>query len=520
MIRKKKIETLKTSQYILWGMLIVALLVLNYWYLEKYLSFNSSYITEYQAPIDNLAQYRNPSVAGLFYSASPKELGEDVDAFLRAGHFVGYQTKPKMIIVPHAGYMYSAATAGKAYVLLQEYAATIKNIILLGPSHYYGGKDVYLSDVDYFKTPLGNVSVNKTITRQLAADNKIFKINNKAHTKEHSLEVQLPFIQKVLPKAQIIPMIYGDVQPEKIVQGIERYLKRDDTILIVSADLSHYHHYEEAKQIDQQTAQKIATKQSLENHESCGAIGINAALILAQTNNYQPQMLDLINSGDVSNNKQKVVGYGAWSFYPDETSEQPLSKLDLEVENLRAFSNLYKNNLIQITHTSLRRAVEDHKKYSPSRRSYPEDIFDRGASFVTLYKNGELRGCIGSILPSISIAQDIADNTYAAAMEDKRFPPITKEELPEITYTISLLSGFEDIKYQNEQDLIQKIIKDIDGVVIRDGNRQGVFLPSVWEKLPNKEDFFKQLKIKAGMNPNYWSNRIKVYRFRTVEIKE
>lgn len=520
MARKKKIAPLQISQYILWGMIIVALLILNYWYLEKYLSFNSSYITDYQAPEDNLAQYRNPAVAGLFYSASPKELEKNVDEFLKAGYFNNNQDRlPKMIIVPHAGYIYSAGTAGKAYALLQGENSTIKNIILLGPSHYYGGQDAYLSDVDYFKTPLGNVSVNKKIVRQLAADNKSFKINNQAHAQEHSLEVQLPFIQKVLPKAQIIPIIYGNIEPQKIVQGIEKYLKRQDTILVVSADLSHYHQYAEAQQIDVQTAEKIEAKQALENHESCGAIGINSALILAKQNEYRPQILELINSGDVSGNKQKVVGYGAWGFYPDGEAEKQLSKLEQDVMNLQEFSKQYKKNLIQIVHTSLRKAVEDHKKHSPSRQSYPEDVFDRGASFITLYKNGELRGCIGSILPTISIAQDIADNTYAAALEDKRFSPVRIEELSEITYTISLLSGFEEIRYHDEKDLLQKIIENIDGIVIRDGNRQGVFLPSVWEQLPDKEEFFKHLKIKAGMNPNYWNNRIKVYRFRTVEIK-
>ena len=187
---------------------------------------------------------------------------------------------------------------------------------------------------------------------------------------------------------------------------------------------------------------------------------------------------------------------------------------------MQAFASLYKKNLRNIAKISLEKAVIKQKHYSPSRRSFPEDVFDKGASFITIYKNGELRGCIGSVLPTMSIAQNIADNTYSAALEDSRFSAITEDELPYLTYSISLLSGFEEIKYSNEADLLNQIQNNIDGIVIRDGDRQGVFLPSVWEQLPDKEEFFKQLKVKAGMNPEYWNNRIKVYRFRTVEVKD
>ena len=256
----------------------------------------------------------------------------------------------------------------------------------------------------------------------------------------------------------------------------------------------------------------------MESHDSCGATGINAALLLAKENHYYPQMLELINSGDSGGDKQRVVGYGAWSFYPDAVS-QPQEQLEKETENLENFSRLYKEHLLQIAQISLEKAVKYGKHYSPSRRSFPEDIFDKGAVFVTLKKNGELRGCIGSILPTMSVAQNIADNAYAAALSDKRFLPVEEKELPEITYSIALLTNFEKVEYKSEQDVLNKIKAGIDGLVIRDGDRQGVFLPAVWKELPDKNNFFKHLKIKAGMNPNYWNNRINVYRFRTVEVR-
>ena len=143
---KKKFEPLKMSQYILGTLIVIALLILNYWYLKKYLSFNSAYITEYQAQEDLLAQYRDPAVAGIFYAGTQEELSKSVDSYIEAGQFGIHATgRPQMIIVPHAGYMYSAETAGKAYALLQDYAKKIKNVIIVGPSHYYAGKEAYLS---------------------------------------------------------------------------------------------------------------------------------------------------------------------------------------------------------------------------------------------------------------------------------------------------------------------------------------------------------------------------------------
>ena len=523
MIRKKSIKIFlpqKISYWIAWGGVIIALGVLNYWYWHRYLSSNSAYITEYQEPEDSLAQYRHPSVAGLFYASSAKQLSSDVDTYLQAGRFAP-QTEyaPKILIVPHAGYKYSAGTAGKAYTLLQKESDNIKNVLLLGPAHFYGGTGVYLSDIDYFATPLGDVAINKQIVKQLAAQNNLFSVNNRAHLNEHSLEVQLPFLQKVLPKAKIVPMLYGNAEFEEVAKALKPYLDKKNTILIVSADLSHYHSYEQAQELDDQTAQKIIKGEKIEDHESCGATGINVALNLAKENFYHPQIVELINSGDVSNNQQRVVGYGSWGFYPDSPPSRTLKKIEKETNSLKDFAKAYGKELRQIVQSSLEKAVHHHKHYSPSKRNFSEDLFNKGASFVTLYKKNQLRGCIDSIVPSVSIAHDVADNTYAAALEDNRFSPLSIEELPEITYSISLLTNVEEIKYYNERDLIRKIKAGIDGIVIQDGNRQGAFLPVVWKEFPKKEEFFKQLKIKAGMSPSYWNNQIKVYRFRTVEIK-
>ena len=147
-------------------------------------------------------------------------------------------------------------------------------------------------------------------------------------------------------------------------------------------------------------------------------------------------------------------------------------------------------------------------------------MFDKGATFVTLTKKGELRGCIGSLLPKQAVALDIAQNTYSACNEDGRFNPITSEELLDIKISISFLSSYEKVEFDNEEELLNQIIPNVDGLVLRDGYRQGLFLPSVWKQIPDKKEFLNNLKIKAGLSPSYWSDKVKRYRFRTVEITE
>lgn len=514
------IDYKKRTNYIIIALVAIAVLWLNYCSLNAHVSSNSQLITNYQPKEDELAQYRNPAVAGIFYSEDKTLLDSEVEHYLtNVGSSADYQ--PRILIVPHAGYIYSAPTAAKAYSRLRKYAGQIKNVIILGPSHRVGFAGVALPSSDYFLTPLGAVAVNKELTAQLAALPE-FKFYDAAHKEEHSLEVQLPFLQKVLKDFQIIPMVYGEVRPEVLAAAIEPLLKRPDTLLVVSADLSHYHDYETAQKLDSQTAQLVAGGEAeLEDHMSCGATGINASLLLAKDITLRPEMLELVNSGDTAGDKNRVVGYGSWSFEANNSAEgeRKLAKLEQETLNLRLFAEAYKKELLQIASQALSESIVRHKDYSPSRKDYSNELFDKGASFVTLKLNGELRGCIGTVVPHVAIAHDIANNTFRAALEDSRFPPLTEAELPQVDFSISLLTGFERIRYLNEADLLNRIKPGIDGIIIRDGDRQGLFLPSVWKELPDKNEFLKNLKIKAGMNPGFWSNNIKVYRFRTVEIK-
>lgn len=508
-------NSIKLRRWILIGIGSILLVIANCFYFYRKVSSNHELAAHYTIQGDPMEKYRNPAVAGLFYPAGSTELDKELSGYLNAG-YRRHADKPRIIIVPHAGYQYSAQAAAQAYLPLKDYADKVKTVILLGPSHHVFVDGAALPAAEYFRTPLGQIPVNREISKILLK-NKIFSVNSKAHRQEHSLEVQLPFLQKILGRFTIVPIVYGEVDPVQLAAALKNYMERPDVLLVVSADLSHYQGYETAVRMDRQTAAKIADGQAdVDNHHSCGAAGINTAVLLGKKLHLKPEVLALINSGDTGKDKTRVVGYGAWSFSKNN-GEIPL--ILREYDGLKGFAGEYGSQIIAAARRALQHAVKN-EVYRPQRKDYDEHLFDRGAVFVTLHKDGELRGCVGSLYPRQAVVADIAANARAAALEDGRFEPLAPEELDDIRVSVSLLTGYERINYSDEADLLEQMQPGVDGIVIRDGDRQGLFLPSVWEQLPDKKSFLNNLKLKAGMSPSFWSNDIKVYRFRTVEVKE
>lgn len=507
----------KIPSYLMILTIVAVVVIFNVTYFIDYISANNEKIVDYALSDEDVNPVRETAVAGLFYPADMYQLDKDLDGYLENVPST-LSNRPQMLIVPHAGYKYSATVAAHAYKRLLPFQDKIKNVFLLGPSHRVFVKGVALSPAKYFKTPLGKVSVNEAVVKELAARKGLFQMNAAAHKNEHSLEVQLPFLQKTLKNFAIIPMLYGDVSPKDIAAALKPYLENDSSILIISADLSHYLDYETAVQTDAQTAEQIQQSTALQPHRSCGATAINTAMILARDMGLVPHLLDMVNSGDTSDDKTRVVGYGAWAYDEPEDEEIP-EGIALEQKHLENFARHHKNELLEIVKKSLDAAVTSKELYHPQRENAQDILFNKGASFVTLTKDGKLRGCIGSVLPEKSIAADLAYNAFAAALQDKRFAPVEPDELNKIDFTISLLTNFEEITFTSYEDLLSKLRPTVDGVLIRDGKRQGLFLPAVWKDIPDKQDFMTELKLKAGLSPSYWSDNIKVFRFRTVEIQ-
>ncbi len=258
---------------------------------------------------------RPSAVAGLFYPARVTELetllSEQFESLPDSNH-----QYPKALIVPHAGYVYSGKVAAKAYQSLRHLADRIHRVVLVGPSHRVTFRGIAISSADYFATPLGSIAVDKAAVARLAAIDDV-EFLDIAHDNEHSLEVQLPFLQFVLEQFSIVPVVTGDASPELVANVIEAAINdADDALIVISSDLSHYLDYESARKIDQFTTQAIISldKHDIDPYRACGCVGIRGFLAYARQQQFQGKVISLCNSGDTAGKKDSVVGYGAYLF--------------------------------------------------------------------------------------------------------------------------------------------------------------------------------------------------------------
>ncbi len=261
---------------------------------------------------------RPVTVASLFYPDSPPELRAFISGALSAAsaQIPSGQPAPKAIIVPHAGYIYSGPTAGFAYATLK--MARYNRVVLLGPAHRVPFYGMALSGDDAFSTPLGEVPLD-AVAREALLALPDMAVNNAAHAQEHSLEVQLPFLQSVLDDFLLLPICIGSVQPEAVQSVIETLWHDRGTLFVISSDLSHYHQYAEARVLDQDSIETILQMRAPLNHEqACGATGINALLPLALRFGLRPKLLDYRNSGDTAGDMDRVVGYASIAFFEPE----------------------------------------------------------------------------------------------------------------------------------------------------------------------------------------------------------
>lgn len=258
---------------------------------------------------------REAVVDGLFYPAAPDALRARVAAYLADAGADDARVPPKLLITPHAGYEYCGAVAAHAYALLgRRRAPTIRRVVLLGPAHRVHFRGLAAPEVCAFETPLGEVALDLASLAGLADLPQVIR-SDRAHEREHSLEVQLPFLQTVLGSFTLVPLVVGDASAEAVAQVLERLWGGAETLIVISSDLSHYLPYAQAKVIDAATAQRILHLDAgLGPHEACGAAGINGALLAARRHRLAPRLLDLRNSGDAGAGHDRVVGYGALAF--------------------------------------------------------------------------------------------------------------------------------------------------------------------------------------------------------------
>lgn len=260
-------------------------------------------------------QIRQPAVAGMFYPADKQSLKSDIQQYLQQVTTES-DTVPKAIVVPHAGYVYSGPIAASAYKQLLPFKDKITRVILLGPSHQVAFRGLAIPQADFFNTPLGNIPIDhEGIT--LLADLPQVIASDQAHLQEHSLEVQLPFLQEVLNDFSLIPLVVGETERYEVAEVINKLWDDEHTLIVISTDLSHYHNYNEAKQLDSATSDAIVNlKPDLIGYEdACGRNGLKGMLTVAEEKHLSVDLLDLRNSGDTAGDKSRVVGYAAYVIH-------------------------------------------------------------------------------------------------------------------------------------------------------------------------------------------------------------
>lgn len=258
---------------------------------------------------------RKPAVAGYFYPLDPAALKRQLETLLRAVPTARDVTIPKAMIAPHAGYIYSGPVAASAYAKLRRARGRIRRVVLLGPAHRVPFRGLALTSAEYFETPLGLVPID-TQAAALLADLPQVVVLDAAHAHEHSLEVHLPFLQEVLGEFTAVPLVVGDSSASEVGEVIERLWGGDETLILISSDLSHYQDYATAQRLDRATSQAIEhlRYEDLDYDDACGRIPVSGLLYVARQRGLQAHTIDLRNSGDTSGDRARVVGYGAYTF--------------------------------------------------------------------------------------------------------------------------------------------------------------------------------------------------------------
>jgi len=256
---------------------------------------------------------RPAAVAGLFYPGNPAQLRAMVAALLAGSK--GHSRLPKAVIVPHAGYEYSGPIAASVYSAFGTAARSLRRVVLLGPSHRHWFRGLSVPDATAFATPIGLVQVDQAAMGQLLRKHLV-TVSNAAHALEHSLEVQLPFLQCIVPDAEIVPVLTGDATVAEVAAVIATLWGDSETLIVVSSDLSHYHAYATARRMDAETARAIVEgREDLSGEQACGCVAINGFAHVMRRYDLRPEVLDLRNSGDTAGDRSRVVGYGGFGFY-------------------------------------------------------------------------------------------------------------------------------------------------------------------------------------------------------------
>jgi AmmeMemoRadiSam system protein B/AmmeMemoRadiSam system protein A len=490
---------------------------------QKNLLFVISLVLIISKPIQGEIMTRQPIVAGQFYPADKNTLSKTVDDFLKntlepdiPGHIFG-------IAVPHAGYPYSGATAAYAYKAVADY--DINTVILLGPTHRVFLNEFAVYGAGAWQTPLGKIAIDETLAQKITNYSTKIKNMPEAHAMEHSLEVQIPFLQRIFKDIKILPIMmlepsYADC--EMLAQAIAQHIRDKKVLLIASSDLYHGEHYQECKKTDSITLSYLqnfdppglykALKQ--DKASACGGAAIVVLMLASQILGAdKAQVLYQTNSNDVVGEQGGyVVGYGASVFYKNgKTTKQ---KNNTTAQDTIAFTDQEQKELIRIARTTLNDYITSG--ITPKFEALTPKLKEEYGVFVTLKKKGELRGCIGYVQGFKPLYEAVIDMAIAASSEDPRFPRVTKTELKDIDIEITVMTPLKQISS------IDEISVGKHGIVIKQGGYSGLLLPQVaTEQGWDKKTFLQHTCWKAGLPDNAWQDKnTQIYIFSGTIIEE
>jgi AmmeMemoRadiSam system protein B/AmmeMemoRadiSam system protein A len=470
---------------------------------------------------------RRAAVAGSFYPADPKELSAMIDDMLAHAAPPPVDVPILAAVAPHAGYPYSGPVAAWTYAALKGHSYS--RVVVIAPSHYVGFPFTSIYDGDAYETPLGTIAVDKEFARQLTKMTSTIRLSEQGHTPtsaggEHAIEVELPWLQKVLGNFELVPIVMGDqsyqssralgVALAKIIQDEKKSGGANgETLILASSDLSHYHPYADAEMIDRKTLHALAAWDYLSmsrnfetrTWEACGGGPIVAAMIAAERMGAnKAEVLHYANSGDTSGDHSRVVGYSADLFVKapqGSADDAPFSLTSQE-----------KSELLALARKSAEFAVQTNKAYDPPA-SADETLTQEYGAFVTITQNSALRGCIGYTSPIKPLYLTVRDTAALAALRDSRFSPVTAPELPQLEYEISVLSPLRRVTN------IEQVEVGRDGLLMKNGNSQGLLLPQVpVEQKWDRQTFLEQTCIKAGLHATCWKeDNTDIFKF-TAEV--
>jgi AmmeMemoRadiSam system protein B/AmmeMemoRadiSam system protein A len=448
---------------------------------------------------------RPAAVAGTFYPADAATLRAQVQACLDEAQEqgAGRGAAPKLLIVPHAGYIYSGPVAGHAYARLAPWAGRVRRVVLAGPTHRVPVRGLAVPTVESFETPLGRVAIDAEAREAVAGLPQVV-LDDRAHAHEHSLEVQLPFLQAVLGGGfTLLPLAVGDAEPGEVAEVIERLWGGDETLIVISSDLSHYLAYEHARAVDRATVDRIiGLATDIDPHEACGAFALNGALAAARRHGLAPQLLDLRNSGDTAGDRRRVVGYAALALAPARAATDTAAESDDAALGAA---------LLACARNSIASALGLPLEPEPGHSA----LHGPGATFVTLRdRHGELRGCVGCLESAPRLDEEVRRNARAAAFRDPRFPPLGTDEWAGLRISVSLLEPPEPLPpARTFADAARLLRPHVDGVVLEWRGHHATLLPQVWAQVPEPGEFLEALLRKAGLRIDFWAEDVQLRRY-------